>query len=77
MRRWTVGSSAKARFQAFINSLALKPKRTCWTLHLCALCCCDITIGQKYRGDRTDRRAHEECFQAVARDRVMKEVNRG
>lgn len=42
--------------------------RTCQTLHRCALCGCDITIGQQYRGDRTDHRAHEECFRAVNKE---------
>ncbi len=62
----------RSRLQNFCRSLALKPKRTCYTLHRCALCTHDITIGQEYRGDRTDHRAHEECFLAV-----NKEVNRG
>lgn len=48
--------------------VALKPVRTCQTLHRCALCGCDITIGQQYRGDRTDHRAHEECFRAVNKE---------
>lgn len=73
-----MGSSAKARIQGFINSLALKPVRTCrkWTRH-CALCLSSICPGQQCRGDREGQRVHEYCFQAVVRDRVMKEVNRG
>lgn len=67
-----MGKYEKARLQQFINALALKPVRRCMTLHRCALCACDITIGQEYRGDKTDRRAHEDCFKAVA-----KEVKRG
>lgn len=69
-----MGSTAKARIQAFINSLALKPKRTARIIHMCALCSCPIPAGVQYRSDKDDRRAHEECFQAVVRDRVMKEA---
>lgn len=63
-----MGKYEKARLRAFLNSLALSRKRTCYSVHRCALCACDITIGQKYRGEKTHRRAHEECFQAVGRE---------
>ena len=57
-----------ARLQAFINSLALAPKRKCLTLHECALCACEIRIGDIYRDRGHGRRAHEHCFQAVLAD---------
>ena len=64
--------SREKRIRKFLNSLAVAPKRVCRTLHHCELCACDIKDGEEYRDRGVDRRAHEFCFQAVARE--FKEV---
>ncbi len=53
----------RARILKFLNALALKPVRTCRTLHHCEMCGHDITDGQQYRDGGVDKRAHEDCFQ--------------
>lgn len=58
----------RGRILAFLNSLSLAPKRTCKSLHYCELCACEIRNGQEYRDRGVDRRAHEECFQACAKE---------
>jgi hypothetical protein len=52
----------KRRLFKFLNSLALKPVRTCKSLHHCNLCQQSITLGQTYRDGGVDRRAHDSCF---------------
>lgn len=52
------------RIEKLTEQLAAKPVRTCYTLHHCEACCRPINIGEQYRGDRTDGRMHEDCYQA-------------
>jgi hypothetical protein len=53
----------RSRILAFLNSLALKPVRTCQSLHSCCMCECEIRLGDKYRDGGIRKRAHEDCFQ--------------
>ena len=63
--------AAKRHIQKFINDLALKKitiARIARIVHCCALCMCPIEKGTEYRDGGQGRRAHEFCFQAVARE---------
>ena len=57
-----------SKVRNFLNSLALKPTRTCRSLHTCALCLCEIRTGDQYRDGGFARRAHETCFKEVSRE---------
>jgi hypothetical protein len=68
LRKKILDANGKVRLRKFLNSLALKPKRTCRTLHCCQLCACEIRLGDEYRDGGYGRRAHEYCFQACNRE---------
>lgn len=52
----------------FLNNLSLKKVTIARTVHCCALCMCPIEKGTEYRDGGQGRRAHEFCFEAVARE---------
>lgn len=64
--RPTNQQSAKL-LQRVCNTLALKPTRTCRSLHHCCFCGADIVIGDTYRDGGYSKRAHDECFKQMAR----------
>lgn len=43
-----------------------RPLRTCRSLHHCAVCGKDITIGQRYFDGGYNKRAHESCVDVEA-----------
>ena len=55
----------KARLLSFCNSIVLQQVRLAKTEHQCQLCSHKIYAGQEYRGDRAERRAHNDCIAAV------------
>jgi hypothetical protein len=59
---------SRARIRKFINELSLKRITIARIVHCCALCMCPIEKGTEYRDGGQGRRAHEFCFQAVAKD---------
>lgn len=61
--------TVRSAMQRLVNSLCLRPRRICRTLHKCCLCSRDIVVGDEYRGDGLDRRAHQICVEAAAATR--------
>jgi hypothetical protein len=60
--------AARNRIRKFINDLSLKRITIARIVHCCALCMCPIEKGSEYRDGGQGRRAHESCFQAVAKE---------
>lgn len=56
---------AKARLLSFCNSLVLQQVRLAKVELQCQLCTHKIQPGTEYRGDRAERRAHNDCIAAV------------
>lgn len=61
-------TAEEKRIRKMINRLALATIRQCRSLHTCCFCNNSILNGDQYRDKGYGARAHETCFQAVARE---------
>lgn len=63
-----MSKASRNRLQKAINTLTLKPLRTCRSIHFCEFCNCDIQYGQMYRDGGFGNRVHDECLKTLSKE---------